>query len=657
MNEESKRILYKQLVEMNKLNTNTSAKPILEEKQFMQLSDKEILKYIFEYRDNEIILENENEIPFIELPDMNLEGQDLSDLYLSYFIMAIVEEKNGVVNIVRPSNVNLKDTGAVINLSNIAPNKVKNEDVINEYCIDFSDSNFTGCELYGILPDEYGVGGAAGKFNKEVTTIGKEDALDKDYLDRRKEKHLTDEKKKISDRAYERLCDGKTLSGMRNQKLIDLTDYDLSFVTEEQLNDIIYRNIKIDKAQTKRLFNLLYPVNKARVLEQEYKKGNIDFVKKQFKHADSYIIGKDIKGEILKLEYEKGNIDFVEEHFKEVSESAKLEILKREYEKGNIDILEKHFNEIYGESKIEILKRACEKGNIEFVKKHFNEIISYLRDGIIIMAYEKGYIDFVKEHFEEIYYESTQGRILKLEFDKGNIEFVKEHFNEISMTLKDEIVIITYEKGDIDFVKKHFEEISESAKIEIVKSEYEKGNIEFVKKYKNYAPKEYRELYQKELVQEFLKEQIGLDEIEIINLEKLFESYGRNVYKESIHGDLEVKKEILDAFGATWQGFTSQARILTNDPRVLYARAKFFQELGIAIDPDRLFMTLGISRKNFDKKYGRYITERKPLDDFEDYEDYSRRVRKMLLSKYPMPYRIEDIKKGLGVNLEREEQK
>ena len=45
------------------------------------------------------------------------------------------------------------------------------------------------------------------------------------------------------------------------------------------------------------------------------------------------------------------------------------------------------------------------------------------------------------------------------------------------------------------------------------------------------------------------------------------------------------------------------------------------------------------------------------FDDFEDYEDYSRRVRKMLLSKYPMPYRIEDIKKGLGVNLEREEQK
>ena len=147
-----------------------------------------------------------------------------------------------------------------------------------------------------------------------------------------------------------------------------------------------------------------------------------------------------------------------------------------------------------------------------------------------------------------------------------------------------------------------------------------------------------------------MKEKIGLDEFEIINLEMLFQNYGRNLYKESIDGNLEVKKEILDVFGATKQGFTSAARILTNDAKVLYARARFFQERGITIDPDRLFMTLGISRKNFEKKYGEYLVDKTGYSD----EEYSKRVKMKLLTLYPMPYNIEDMKLNLGVKQHKE---
>ena len=231
MNEEARKKLYSQLIQMSESNMKEDAQSIISEEEFNAMSDKEILKYVFEYRDNQTYFEVDGKecIAYIELPDMNLEGQDLSDVHLSKFMLGEVEDNNGYYKISRVSSVNLKDTNATIDLSKIQPNKVSEEYNIKEFSIDFTGSNFNGCDIYGMLPDEYSQGGMYGRLTKEISVIGKEEALDEKYLQRRKEHHLSEEDKKISDRAYERIINGESLKGMRgvNEK-IDLTDYDFS---------------------------------------------------------------------------------------------------------------------------------------------------------------------------------------------------------------------------------------------------------------------------------------------------------------------------------------------------------------------------------------------------------------------------------------------
>lgn len=192
MNIESRKKLYNQLVQMSIQNQKQFAKKILSEEDFYRLSDSEALKYVFMYRDaqTEFIVDGIEYVSYIELPDMNLEGQDLSDLYLKNFILgeAIVDE-NGNISNITPSRVNLKNTGAIVDLSNMYPNKIqKNKFSSQSLIIDFTGSNFEGCEIYGILPDEYG--------ENDVSVVGKE-ALDSNYLERRKNLHLSEKEKKL----------------------------------------------------------------------------------------------------------------------------------------------------------------------------------------------------------------------------------------------------------------------------------------------------------------------------------------------------------------------------------------------------------------------------------------------------------------------------
>ena len=88
---------------------------------------------------------------YIELPDMNLESQELSGLYLSKFHICSLDEKGNIV----PSTINLKNTKATVNINGIGPNDVqKDENNIQNYITDFSKANFIGCDVIGRLPDE-----------------------------------------------------------------------------------------------------------------------------------------------------------------------------------------------------------------------------------------------------------------------------------------------------------------------------------------------------------------------------------------------------------------------------------------------------------------------------------------------------------------------
>ena len=75
MNEEARKKLYSQLIQMSQSNMKEDAQNIISEEEFNAMSDKEILKYVFEYRDNQTYFEVDGKecIAYIELPDMNLE--------------------------------------------------------------------------------------------------------------------------------------------------------------------------------------------------------------------------------------------------------------------------------------------------------------------------------------------------------------------------------------------------------------------------------------------------------------------------------------------------------------------------------------------------------------------------------------------------------
>ena len=111
MNEEAKSKLYSQLEEFYEYSVEKT--PIVSYEEFEKLSDAEILKYVFEYKDNNDFLINGKppEGVVIELPSMDLRGQDLSGVFMSDFLP--------MQNIDEPSEINLEGTGCVVDLTSV----------------------------------------------------------------------------------------------------------------------------------------------------------------------------------------------------------------------------------------------------------------------------------------------------------------------------------------------------------------------------------------------------------------------------------------------------------------------------------------------------------------------------------------------------------
>ena len=84
MNEEAKRNLYSQLEEFYEYSVEKQ--PIITYEEFEKLSDAEILKYVFEYRDsNKFEISGKAVKGIVQLPSMDLSGQDLSNVFISDF--------------------------------------------------------------------------------------------------------------------------------------------------------------------------------------------------------------------------------------------------------------------------------------------------------------------------------------------------------------------------------------------------------------------------------------------------------------------------------------------------------------------------------------------------------------------------------------------
>ena len=178
--------------------------------------------------------------PYIQLPNMNLSGKNLKKFVLSNFILSH-EDQDGQEVV---SEVDFSNTGMIIDLNRTVENQVEFRDNTRKRIIDFSKSNFDGCTIFGILPDEYQSAYESVFDGYEIR--GKEN-LGKEYLERRKKLHDEQRIGSVSREVYRRLIYGrdftrvKDISGVNE---IHLEDYDFAGVTEQQLTQI-YENVNM----------------------------------------------------------------------------------------------------------------------------------------------------------------------------------------------------------------------------------------------------------------------------------------------------------------------------------------------------------------------------------------------------------------------------
>ena len=518
MDEESKKSLYNQLVEMyeSEYNIKENKEEIISEEEFMAFSDADALKYVFNYRDNNTYFEIEGERCdcYISLPDINLEGQDLTGLVISKFRLGDVSLDGNSYKLGEMSIVNLKDTNATINLSKIEPNEIIEENEREYLAINFEFADFHGCNVFGILPDEYEKeeSKGQGRFSKRVKVIGKEEALDEEYLKRREENHLSEEDKKISDRVYQKLLKGESLKGMRgvgsenDRKRVNLIDYDFSEIAEdEEIRENFEENVGIYYLDYRNTGAKLIPsaeygeVRNNEIIMNEYNAGNIDFLKKEFLNKKYYFNGfgaslrhfdekcinflnKSNKKAIAYAEYKKGNLNFLLSLFEYLPEEVRIEIIKNEYEKGNIEFLKDSYKYLSKDERIEIIKNEYEKGNIDFVDEHFYDLTKEVRSDIANKEYEKGNLEFVESSFGYLSNEIIS-EIVNKEYEKGNLEFVESNFHYLSSKDIKEIIIKECKKGNFSFFKNFHGYLLKEERIEIIKNEYEKENLEFVERW------------------------------------------------------------------------------------------------------------------------------------------------------------------------------
>ena len=58
---------------------------------------------------------------YLELPEMNFEGEDLSDFYLHDFMPGYARERSNGKKVFITTKINLKDTNCIINMGTIRP--------------------------------------------------------------------------------------------------------------------------------------------------------------------------------------------------------------------------------------------------------------------------------------------------------------------------------------------------------------------------------------------------------------------------------------------------------------------------------------------------------------------------------------------------------
>ena len=126
MDEQAKIILYRQLMKFEAMS-KVKGEKLLSWERYNSLDKKEALEYASDYRDrcseafNKKAPKSKRRPLYLELPEMDFEGEDLSDFYLHDFMPGYSKERNNGKKVFITTKINLKNTNCIINMGTIRP--------------------------------------------------------------------------------------------------------------------------------------------------------------------------------------------------------------------------------------------------------------------------------------------------------------------------------------------------------------------------------------------------------------------------------------------------------------------------------------------------------------------------------------------------------
>lgn len=490
MDEQAKIILYKQLIKVE-LISKMKDETVMEWTDFLKLDDKATLKYTLEYRDKALIkLYNKKHVKevdkkefYLELPDMDLEGEDLSDVYLHTFMTGYSKERSNGKKIFVTTRINLKNTKCVINFATIHP-IILSEDGVNikEISADIQKSDFRGCICFG-------------KFqNTKAKLLYKEKNLPKDYIERLEKYKVPEDVELTTDYMYLNMLERKAIKGMKElDKVKQIVDYDLTTMKKDiwKYRESIKEN-NIDISFTGAFieeygFESLGKENKYIDLEtrakEAYKLGNIEYVEKVFD-----FLNKETRKNLVTLALRDRKMDFVKEHQKELSDLQKRylemqekeikqkeeerrvkEVLRTEYSEGRlmelrIDIMRTDIG-----IRSDIIEEIYELEGIKFVGRYINDVGARVRNKILENEYKKGNEKFVYKNFGKIENRELREIIVEKEWKNKNIEFLSQNYQNIEdKDMKSKIIELALKEEKVKFIKKYFDDLPKKLQIEAI---------------------------------------------------------------------------------------------------------------------------------------------------------------------------------------------
>ncbi len=490
MDEQAKITLYKQLSKFEKLAKIKNDK-LLEWERFLKLEDKEALQYTLEYRDKALevfskkkIIENEDKKEFyLELPDINLQGEDLSDIYLHTFRAGYSKERNNGKKIFVTTKINLKDTGCVINLATIQPIVISQDGVtIQEISADIKKCDFRGCRVFG-------------KFqNTQAKLIYENENLPEEYIERLKKFEVPYDAELTTDYMYIDMLERKIVKGMNGlNKVKQIVDYDLTSmkkdiwkyrdVIKEHNIDISYTGAFLYEYGFKSIGKENYYINLEIRAKEAYQRGDLKYVENVFNELD-----KETRKNLVTLAFRDDKMEFVKRHQKELSALQKRyleiqnhgmrihekefkikEFLRQEYKEGKMVELGIDIMNTNPEIRNDLVEEIYRLGDLKFVEKYLEKIDVRIKNDILVQEYKNGNESFVYRNFKKLDNEELKNKILGKEWENKNVEFLCENYEVVdSEDLKERIQKLAFKEEKVDFLRKYFEDFTKNMQMEAV---------------------------------------------------------------------------------------------------------------------------------------------------------------------------------------------